>query len=348
MFNHGMMWRFQVTARARFWILSSIVCIVFPANAFVSITKFIRIDSRMYYIPLRHFQNDLNYLTSSDDDYRSCFDRNGVFHTDDTTINKRSCFVLGIAEEKDLPDVARFIVRTFGSDSINLSQDINGFERLLMQPAIEVVNGYSGIVAFVEVLSGLRSRLKLRFIPNAQTMISPPNLTYLTMKEKEVVASGSSIVLAVWKDHPDNDENLNSEIIASAELRLQPCDAKIPFTLPWLDTIERALASVSIAGFRSDVTNDLEPYLSNLCVDESYRGRGIGRALVRCVEDIAVTAWGYTKIYLHVDIESSALSLYTKEGYSDAGRRWTMWWNKFGDSSKIGYLVKKISQRKIS
>ena len=92
----------------------------------------------------------------------------------------------------------------------------------------------------------------------------------------------------------------------------QPSDAKIPFSLPWLDRVERKLASKVGIGIDN---GDLQPYLSNLCVDESFRGKKIGRALVRCVENIAETAWGMSRMYLHVDEENiAALSLYCSEG----------------------------------
>ena len=93
---------------------------------------------------------------------------------------------------------------------------------------------------------------------------------------------------------------------------LQPCDAKIPFSLPWLDRIERRLAAKFGIGMD---TGDLQPYLSNLCVSEEFRGKKIGRALVRCVEDIAQSSWGMSRMYLHVDEDNvAALRLYKSEG----------------------------------
>lgn len=96
----------------------------------------------------------------------------------------------------------------------------------------------------------------------------------------------------------------------------QPCDAKIPFSLPWLDRVERRIAAT--VGIGAD-SGDLQPYLSNLCVDEKFRGKKIGRALVRCVEDIAKTTWGMSRMYLHVDEDNiAALSLYCSEGENHA------------------------------
>lgn len=123
----------------------------------------------------------------------------------------------------------------------------------------------------------------------------------------------------------------------------QPCDAKIPFSLPWLDKVERRLAS--IIGLGDGSGRDLQPYLSNLCVDDNYRGKGIGRALVRCVENIAHHTWGYNRMYLHVDEDNlPALSLYQSEGYRDVGHRWNPFWA--GSASGIGYYVKSLRNAK--
>ncbi|CAB9529315.1 FR47-like protein [Seminavis robusta] len=120
----------------------------------------------------------------------------------------------------------------------------------------------------------------------------------------------------------------------------KPCDAKIPFSLPWWDEIERNAAS--FLGIPKDKSsNHLQPYLSTLCVDETYRGKQIGRAIVRCLEDIATTKWGYSKMYLHVDGENPpALNLYKSEGYEDVGRRWNPFWA--GKAADIGYFVKNM------
>ena len=120
----------------------------------------------------------------------------------------------------------------------------------------------------------------------------------------------------------------------------QPCDAKIPFSLPWLDKVERRLAS-GIGLGENGAGLDIQPYLSNLCVDERFRGKKIGKMLVRCVEKIVKTNWGYNRIYLHVDEENvPALSLYRGEGYRDVGHRWSPFWA--GSAAQIGYYVKTL------
>lgn len=112
----------------------------------------------------------LHSSTKIDDDFRCGFDNHGrILSNDDSS----ESYFLAVAEEADLPDVAKFIVTNFGADAISLSQDLITFESMLMRPAVELVNGYSGIVAFVEVLAGLRSRLKDRF---ENMTIEPPSV----------------------------------------------------------------------------------------------------------------------------------------------------------------------------
>jgi ribosomal protein S18 acetylase RimI-like enzyme len=281
-------------------------------------------------IPIRNFRDELTFLSKSDD-VRCCLDSDGVFRDPVTG----DSYELGLIEEQDLVDTSRFIVQTFGADAIRLSQDLNSFEEMIMKPAFELINGYSGIVAFAEVLAGLRIRLSQRF---ADRGIDPPKLQGLKSREEKInVASGSAIVLVLAKSREGSDWHI--DVIGSMELRLQPCDAKIPFSLPWLDRIERRLGSLT--GLGNNESRDLEPYLSNLCVAEDYRGKGIGRALVHCVEDIAASNWGFSRMYLHVDEDNtSALQLYKSEGYKDVGLRWRPFWA--GKASDIGYYVKKF------
>jgi ribosomal protein S18 acetylase RimI-like enzyme len=286
--------------------------------------------TRMDLVPIARFSDDFTFLSESDD-YRCCIDREGKFRNDS------EIYDLCLVEEQDLQDLSRFIIQAFGADAIRLSSDTNSFERLIMQPAVELVNGYSGIIAFAEVLSGLRSRLQNRMTTHMD--LSPPELEGLSRSEKLDTATSTSVILALAKRSENSDGEV--DVLGSVELRLQPCDAKIPFTLPWLDRLERSLAS--FIGTDKNTARDLQPYLSNLCVDERYRGKRVGRALVRCVENIASSSWGYKRMYLHVDVDNEpALGLYKSEGYRDVGLRWNPFWA--GEAADIGYFVKTLEQ----
>ena len=280
-------------------------------------------------VPIRQFHKDFSFL-SEPADRRCCIDSDGVYRDAD----RGEIYTLCLAQEQDLPDLSRFVIQSFGSDAVRLSTDINAFERAIMKPAVELLNNYSGIVAFAEVLAGLRSRLEGRF---QHLGLGLPNLNGLDREEKIRRTAGEAIVLVLGNSQEGSDWHI--DIIASIELRLQPCDAKIPFSLPWLDGIERRLAS--LIGLGKNQSRDLQPYLSNLCVDEVFRGKQIGRALVRCVESIANESWGYTRMYLHVDSDNpAAMQLYKSEGYKDVGLRWRPFWA--GKASEIGYFVKKL------
>lgn len=295
-------------------------------------------------IPLSKFQDSLTFFKEPDE-YRCIIDSRGNFFDGDMV------YELGLVEEEDLPDLCRFVVATFGADAIRISQDLNAFERMLMSPAAEFLNGYSGLVAFAEVYSGTKQRLADRFHgPDGGEGISAPSLAGLSQKEKIRKAERDSLVLVLARQVHEGTaavtQNIDSgrrilDVVASIELRLQPCDAKIPFSIPWLDRVERRLGA--LIGLGDGIGRDLQPYLSNLCVDERYRGRQIGRSLVRCVENIARTNWGYSRIYLHVDEDNqAALKLYQSEGYRDVGHRWNPFWS--GNAARIGYYVKRLSK----
>jgi GNAT superfamily N-acetyltransferase len=175
-------------------------------------------------------------------------------------------------------------------------------------------------------------------------LLSSPPVTNVNHSDAEVIAAKSSLILVLAR--PSTDSNKQIDVIATVDVRLQPTDAKIPFSIPWIDSLERRLAKM----WKMDVKiNDLnlQPYISNLCVDESVRGRQCGRAMVRCVESIVKDTWGYDQIYLHVDLDNlPAVNLYKSEGYQEVGSRWKpSWaggWAPFTETASIGYWYKRL------
>ncbi|KAL7526033.1 hypothetical protein ACHAWF_001604 [Thalassiosira exigua] len=131
----------------------------------------------------------------------------------------------------------------------------------------------------------------------------------------EAAAARSSLILALARPAGPDGE---LEAVASVELRLQPPDAKIPFSQPWLDVLERCLMRLLPFARGKKSQNDvaskerdentplLRPYLCNLCVSPALRSLGIGRALRRIVESMSSERWGYDRIYLHVDPSNDA------------------------------------------
>ena len=62
------------------------------------------------------------------------------------------------------------------------------------------------------------------------------------------------------------------------------------------------------------------PYLEGWFVDEPYRGRGVGRALLNAVEQWAVSE-GYTQLASDAEIENaSSIRLHQLAGFSEVGR----------------------------
>ncbi|VEU41674.1 unnamed protein product [Pseudo-nitzschia multistriata] len=299
-------------------------------------------SSRRFLTPLAEFDESISFFSESEK-YRCCIDDKGFFSARHGSSDGSDRYELGLVEEEELPDLCKFIITAFGAEAIQLASDMNSFERMLLNPAAEFLNGYSGLVAFAEVFSGTKQRLADRFQENPSLVdISAPDLKGLSREEQIRKAERDSLVLILGK--PSNDASRSIEVIASIELRLQPCDAKIPFSIPWLDRVERRIGSLIGLGNNGNGagTNDMQPYLSNLCVDEKFRGQKIGRGLVRCVENIAKNSWGYNRMYLHVDEDNpAALNLYKSEGYSDVGHRWNPFWS--GGASEIGYYVKSLS-----
>ena len=282
----------------------------------------------------------------------------------------------------DLPPIAKLTVDVFDATAIALSSTTSwsAFEKALLgavvEPAIGMYNAWAHAVGYTEVLSGLRRRMRNRMTDTRNggekndewftPLVAPNNDTSkndsLNKSDKtlEDIASRSSLILALAR-HASPDEGKDMEVVASVELRLQPTDAKIPFSQPWLDNLERRLVrsfsflNCKLATATGDVSasddgttkvemdksknSPLRPYLCNLCVAPNLRSLGIGRVLCRIVEAIAQQKWSYSHIYLHVDpTNDAAMKLYENEGYIDVGRRWNAFWA--GD--EISYYVKRL------
>jgi len=302
-------------------------------------------------------------------------DSNGAFRASGSTTQNdvSNNYKLYLATHiDDLPPIAHLTIEVFDATAITLSStsDWSAFEKAVagavFEPAIAMYNSYANAVGYIEVLSGLKRRMS-RLITDANEIevedsshawLSPLVLPDGSLRETskapnmqssslEDIAAQSSLILTLARWLPNNE----LEVSATVELRLQPTDAKIPFSQPWLDNLERRLVRLfpfvskgnestkSVASAKS--TPPLRPYLCNLCVSSSLRNLGIGRALCRIVEAIASQQWGYDHIYLHVDQSNdSARTLYEKEGYVDVGRRWNVLWA--GGADEIGYYVKKL------
>lgn len=276
-------------------------------------------------IPLSSL-DDCSFLNNASDSYRLCFDEEGKLTTGDSD-NSDGDYVLSIIEKDDISTVSQLQLECFSQDLVTLSDDMQGIERALLGPVVNLLTWYSDAVGYFEVSTGIQSRASNR-MERASSQRS--NLVQCI----DDVNSGS-IVLALG--------NQKGAIVASVEVRLQPTDGKIPFSQPGLDDTERKIALELMALPFDTIDRTPQPYLSNLCVAETCRGKGIGKALVRCVESIA-TDWGYDKLYLHVDPKNDpAFKLYEKEGFVETNVRWNPFWA--GGAASIAYLVKRNDSR---
>lgn len=271
------------------------------------------------------------------------------------TSNTSSNYKLYLATNiYDLPPITQLTLEVFDATAITLSStsDWSAFEKAVVgavvEPAISMYNSYANAVGYIEVLSGLRRRLSRMIVEVGENnalspLVLPDGSTNKLITGKlstiEEIAAQSSLILVLARDTNDG----NSQAAASIELRLQPTDAKIPFSQPWLDSVERKIVRLFPFVHRNNDSSKppMRPYLCNLCVSENLRGLGIGRALCRLVEAIACQQWGYDHLYLHVDPSNDAARiLYEKEGYKDVGKRWSVIWA--GGADGIGYYVKKL------
>lgn len=167
-------------------------------------------------IPLAKFEESISFF-SEPESYRVCIDGKGFFSPGDSD-NEISSFELGLIEEEELPDLCKFVVTTFGAEAIQLSSDINSFERMLMSPAAEFLNGYSGMVAFAEVFSGTKQRIADRLRDNPEMVqISAPDLKGLSYEEKIRKAERDSLVIVLARQFSDSTSK-TIEVIASIEL----------------------------------------------------------------------------------------------------------------------------------
>lgn len=317
-----------------------------------------------------------------------CFDSEGTLLQSPTSDNKPPFRLYLATEFDDLPPIAQLTIDVFDVSAIALSSssDWNALEQAVIgsvvQPAIGMYNSWAQVVGYTEVLSGLRKRMRNRMTDRGGSSrvqqndgfdwlaplvvpdsTDPSDGTVTKTTTYENIAARSSLILALARPVDDT-----MEVVASIELRLQPTDAKIPFSQPWLDKLERRLvrlipfvkdsstptltknkAATTYGDSTSGVVEatrhgnnpPLRPYLCNLCVAPSLRSLGIGRALCRIIEAIANEKWTYSHIYLHVDpTNDAARTLYEKEGYVDVGRRWNVIWA--GGANEISYYVKRM------
>lgn len=245
--------------------------------------------------------------------YRVCIGTKGQLRPNLNNDNRSSPYYLMVIldeEDEALATIADLSYECFKQKIIVHYDGMSEFEAMVVKSGVDWFTAYTDKVGYEEIYTGLKQRIK-----------------------------GSSIVLAMIGGE-------SNDAIATVEIRMLPPDGKIPFSQPWLDDLERnAVQAVPFYNYlmkENDAGAPLQPYLCNLCVDEKARSRGIGKALVHCVENIVTSGWGYDKLYLHVNpTNEPAMRLYCNEGFVDTGTRWDPIWA--GGAVQIAYMAKQYN-----
>ncbi|GMI29671.1 hypothetical protein TeGR_g7171, partial [Tetraparma gracilis] len=211
-------------------------------------------------------------------------------------------------------------VSTFGAP-LSLSPDLSKLEAALLAAPANLWGAYSDSVARGEVGWGLAGRLAP---PGAPPPAAGPPAGDWDRTSLLICARGAG------------------SLAGSVELRLQPPDAKIPFSFPLLDSLERSLSSFA---FPAPPPPPPQPYLCNLFVLPARRGEGVARHLVRAALAVAEHAWGgFDAVYLHVDPKNKpAVGLYEGEGFGRVEEvEWRPGWE--GGAGDIAYYVKRFDR----
>mmetsp|Transcript_19236 Transcript_19236/g.28470 ORF Transcript_19236/g.28470 Transcript_19236/m.28470 type:complete len:208 (-) Transcript_19236:557-1180(-) len=168
-------------------------------------------STRQFLVPISKFRDDITFLSKPEQ--RLCFSTEGKLEGNEE-------YVLGLMEDSDLPDVAQFVVESFGSDAIALSTDLSRIEQILLKPPADLLNAYSGAVALAEVISGIQNRCSDKLAN--PTLDLPPIFQDETSspEEKLTVAQRNSVVLVLTKPSKSGN-NWRTDVIATVELRLQ-------------------------------------------------------------------------------------------------------------------------------
>ena len=113
-----------------------------------------------------------------------------------------------------------------------------------------------------------------------------------------------------------NRQRLEARLKTTAKEQSQPQGAQTMAVAKAVDTASgRIVGAVELILLSYPASpSPKKPYLFNLCVDQGYRGRGIGRSLVTWCEELS-RDWGYGEMFLHVE-DDAVRQIYSKYGYS--------------------------------
>jgi ribosomal protein S18 acetylase RimI-like enzyme len=149
-------------------------------------------------------------------------------------------------------------------------------------------------------------------------------LTRVKSRLKKPTLGLSSDSLVILASEKDND----SVIVGLVELCMEQPNGRLTSPIP-----------VS----KSDALNPtLEPYLCNLSVNPSHRGKGLGKVLCKLGENIVKKVWEKDVIYLHVEQDNTAAVLYESIGYELIPNYMSPWDRKMNSMENINYYKKLL------
>jgi ribosomal protein S18 acetylase RimI-like enzyme len=213
-----------------------------------------------------------------------------------------------LVEEKDLIEVSELSMISFYNPRLKLdTKGMVGIEKKIWNGVIGVFNSLDKMDARNSHFVGFRSRCRSRLLK--------PGLHI----------SADSILLALL-------DSVTRKLVGVVEVSLENPDGKlapaVAFQVPWRGPKEGQ-----------------QPYLCNLCVDDSRRRQGLGVLLCKAVELIAMKYWKKDVMYLHVEESNlAAQKLYEKMGYV-MGPQLPSWERKLHGLETILYYVKQLDYK---
>ena len=210
---------------------------------------------------------------------------------------------LGLMEADDVACVSSLIADAFGGGIEVIDNGGQSWEDKALRGVADVVKTYDS----TEYALGLRARCGARL--KKPTRLTDPN------------DRGAVMLIAARPS--------GSECVAAVELRLRRADGAHPTPLPMLDALRDAFSARSGAPDR--------PYISNVCVADACRRRGVAQALMDAAEHLAgPEGWGYDSVFLHVHEENpAALGLYEALAYEKLEAL---------DEAPLRYFYKRLSE----
>lgn len=214
---------------------------------------------------------------------------------------------VGLLEYNDLQQAAQLSFQCFYKARLNLNnKNMSANEKNFASFIVSLYTKFDKFDSWLSNYVGFRSR--------AGNKLFKPSLD---------ANKDSTLLVAV-----DNTKPISQNIIGIVEICLDPPNGKLspPLQFPW-----------------SKIKDSYEPYLSNLCVDSSYRGLGIGKFLCCIGEDIAKNNWKKSSMYLHVENDNiAAVKMYESIGYQKIEGALTAYESKMLNMDDIYYYNKKL------